>query len=329
MKTFAFASLSAALILGVAAQTSSSTTEIPSGISSGCQTFLSTLNTDSELASCTGPLLSSVKYYASNSSDSTAQLDTTLSELCTSSSSGTGGCDANLIRQRLTSFWQSCSTDLQAKNSELQAIYDSLYMITPLVDSICSKDSSGGYCLQTIAKAAASSVRTTRKRSLEYQLEDRDFEDAANELDERSREEKAEAIAQLLKRQSSSESLSGLENETNVTSTADTNAAFLFISSASPKSILCSDCSKLILASYIKFETSIPYGIGLRTSSILAPQSDIYKAAESECGHDFVYQVNVVANTTSFATVGAANSLRAGGITAIAAAAAVVGALVF
>lgn len=302
MKTFALAFIVANLALGSAAQNTTKSSNIPSGISAGCQSFLSTLNTDTELSACTQPLLSATKFYSSNSSDSTSQLDSTLADLCTpdssSSSTDAAGCDQNVIRTRLDQFWQNCHTDLQAKNAALQAIYDNLYLITPLVNSICSKDSSGSYCLKTIAKAAASST-TVARRSL-------DQED----------DEESETVAQLARRQS--DSLSGLENETNVTSTGNTNAAFLFISSSSPKSILCSECSQLILASYIKFETSIPYGIGLRTSEILAPQSDIYKAAKTDCGAAFVKQVNVVANTTAFAEVGASTALKAAGSFAVA-----------
>lgn len=308
MKTFALAFTVATLALGAAAQNTSTSSNIPSGISAGCQSFLATLNTDTELSACTQPLLSATKFYSSNSSDTTSQLDSTLADLCTpdanSSTTDAAGCDQNIIRTRLDQFWQNCHTDLQAKNAALQAIYDNLYMITPLVNSICSKDSSGSYCLKTIAKAAASSTRVTR-RSLD--------------------EEEGETVAELIKRQS--ESLSGLENETNVTSTGNTNAAFLFISSSSPKSILCSECSQLILASYIKFETSIPYGIGLRTSEILAPQSDIYKAAKADCGAAFVKQVNVVANTTAFAEVGASAALRAGSFAVASLALAATGAL--
>ena len=74
------------------------------------------------------------------------------------------------------------------------------------------------------------------------------------------------------------------------------------------------------MASYIKFETSIPYAIGLRTSEILAPQSDIYKAAKTDCGTDFVGQVNKIANTTQFAAVvsGAGGAGVKGGVVVLA-----------
>ena len=273
----------------VAAQSAAANVSaIPSNVSATCQTFLSTLNSDTQLDACTKPLLAATKYYSSNSTDSAAQLDSTLADLCSTNT----GCDANIIRQRLDEFWQNCHTDLQSNNAVVQAMYDNLYMITPLVNSICSKDQNNDYCLKTIAKAAASSSRVAKTRR------DLDEDEAEDE------EESTETVEELSRRQSTSAAnLGGLYNETETTGSANTNAAFLFISSSSPKSILCSRCTQLILASYIKFETSIPYAIGLRTSQILAPQSDIYKAAKTDCGHDFVAQVNKIANTTQFAAV--------------------------
>lgn len=307
MKSFSLStaagSLAATLLLlgssvaPVAAQTTTAAnvTAIPTNISASCQTFLGTLNSDAQLDACTKPLLAATKYYSSNSTDSSAQLDSTLTDLCSSNT----GCDANIIRQRLDQFWQNCNTDLQSKNDVVQAMYDNLYMITPLVNSICSKDNNNDYCLKTIAKAAASSQRTTSTNKTRRDLSEDDEEE-----EEEDEEEPEETVAELARRQSTTgENLGGLYNETVTTDTPNTNAAFLFISSSSPKSILCSRCAQNILASYIKFETSIPYAIGLRTSEILAPQSDIYKAAKTNCGLDFVAQVNKIANTTQFAAV--------------------------
>nr|CDI52502.1 conserved hypothetical protein [Melanopsichium pennsylvanicum 4] len=273
LSTAAFLLALSTSLAPVAAQ---NTTAIPSDVSATCSTFLSTLNSDAELDACTKPLLAATKYYSSNSTNSTTQLDSTLADLCSSNT----GCDADIIRQRLDQFWQNCQTDLQNKITAVQTMYDNLYMITPLVNSICSKDTNNDYCLKTIAKEAASSSNTSTTTTNARQ----------------------ETISELYKRQST-DNLDGLANETETTGTSNTNAAFLFISSSSPKSVLCSTCTQLILASYIKFETSIPYAIGLRTSDILAPQSDIYKAAKTHCGLNFVAQVNKIANTTQFAAV--------------------------
>ncbi|KAJ1029696.1 hypothetical protein NDA13_002939 [Ustilago tritici] len=316
MKSFILTTAAILLLAGssvapVAAQSNS--TSIPNNVSASCSTFLSSLNSDSQLDACTKPLLAATRYYSSNSTDSTAQLDSTLSELCSNNT----GCDSNIIRQRLDQFWQNCHTDLQSKNENVQAMYDNLYMITPLVSSMCSKDENEDYCLKTIAKAAASSQRVAR-RSLPTAKDDEQDEEAE------------ETVAQFEKRQS--ENLDGISNVADSTGHSNTNAAFLFISPTSPKSILCSQCTQNILASYIKFETSIPYAIGLRTSEILAPQSDIYKAAKTDCRAGFVAKVNEIANTTQFAAVvSGAESIMSGkkglGIMATVVASAVVAAV--
>lgn len=97
----------------------------------------------------------------------------------------------------------------------------------------------------------------------------------------------------------------------NITSAAlgASNIAFLFMRSTSDKSVLCSSCAKNIMASYISFETSIPYAIGLANSNILGNQASLYNSMESTCGAEFTTAINQVAGTTAFATVGGAGSL--------------------
>lgn len=63
------------------------------------------------------------------------------------------------------------------------------------------------------------------------------------------------------------------------------------------------------MASYISFETSIPYAIGLANSNILGNQAALYNSMESTCGAEFTTAINQIAGTTAFATVGGAGSL--------------------
>jgi hypothetical protein len=113
--------------------------------------------------------------------------------------------------------------------------------------------------------------------------------------------------------------------DSTVSSTsASNNIAFLFLQPTAKKEVLCSSCTKNILAAYIAFETSIPYAIGLANSDQLKGQSDLYKASQKECGKDFSKQINVVAGTTDFAKVSSALNLPvastvAAGLSAIAA----------
>lgn len=87
------------------------------------------------------------------------------------------------------------------------------------------------------------------------------------------------------------------------------NIAFLFLQPTAEKKVLCTSCTKNILARYIAFETSIPYAIGLANSQQLRGQSELYKAAKKTCGNDFTVGVNQIAGTTAFAEVDGAASV--------------------
>ncbi len=95
-------------------------------------------------------------------------------------------------------------------------MYDNLYMITPLVNSICSKDQNNDYCLKTIAKAAASSQRVPSTTKARRDLAD-DAED--QEEDDEEEDEADETVSDLVRRQSTTagENLGGLYNETETT----------------------------------------------------------------------------------------------------------------
>ena len=92
-------------------------------------------------------------------------------------------------------------------------------------------------------------------------------------------------------------------------SLSNSNIAYLFLQPTSDKSVLCSSCSKNIMAAYISFETSIPYAIGLSNSDILNGQSQLYSTMKSVCGDSFTTSINEVAGTTAFAAVGGANQV--------------------
>jgi len=93
---------------------------------------------------------------------------------------------------------------------------------------------------------------------------------------------------------------------------ASSNIAFLFLQPTADKEVLCGDCAKSILASYISFETSIPYGVGLSNSPILKGQSDLFKKAKKTCGKDWRPSVNLLAGTEAFTQVSGVKELLKG-----------------
>lgn len=178
-------------------------------------------------------------------------------------------------------------SEIKSQNSQVLAYYDVLYLLNPFREAICSKDDSGNYCLTTVA-----STNTSSRRSLDgdenEQVQARFFE-----------------LPEPLEKRQDSESVGSAAS--NATDSANLpNIAFLFLQPNADKSRLCSTCAQNILASYIKFETAVPYAIGLSNSRALSGQSALYKAAKSECGDKWAVKVNSVAGTTDFAKVAAA-----------------------
>jgi len=154
----AFATFSAA---GVMAQTSNTTTTttttslIPTDISQACSDFMTKLNSDSLIQTCTKPLLSATQFYANataaatnssataNTTSSATALTNSLSQLCDTNT----GCDSDLIRQYLSQFWTACDTEIRAKHVGVSDVYDVLYLLNPFHQAVCTKDDSNNYCV--------------------------------------------------------------------------------------------------------------------------------------------------------------------------------------
>lgn len=153
----------AALVTGAFAQS----TYIPSGISTGCSSFLTSLNTDSNLASCLNSLLATTSAF-SGSNATTSDVTNTLPKLCAQTSS----CSNTATRSSLTSFWNACTAELSGENANDQVLelYDLLYDFTPFRAAICTTDSNtGAYCVSSLANVTPASSK--RRRAL---LKERD-----------------------------------------------------------------------------------------------------------------------------------------------------------
>lgn len=271
--------------------TSSASTLIPTGISTGCSTFMTNLNADSSIKTCTSPLLSATEYYVNATSQGKTKSESTLQETLTRLCASNTGCDSSIIRSYLSQFWVNCHDEITAKNKGVQDVYDVLYLINPFREAICSKDDDGNFCLTTVA----TTTTTSSKRDLTVDDEHWALRRAhAEEILARQTTTTTGADASTSASDIDSGSLSG------------SNIAFLFLQPTAGKDKLCSACAQNILASYIQFETSIPYAIGLSNSDILKGQSDLYKAGKKECGEDWAKKVNAIAGTTDFAKVAGA-----------------------
>lgn len=249
---------------------------------------MTTLNADSSIKTCTAPLLSATNYYVNATSDSKEKSESALQDTLTQLCASNAGCDSAIIRNYLSQFWTNCMDEIKAKNKGVQDVYDVLYLINPFREAICSKDGDGNYCLTTV-----SSTSTDSKRDLSQQEEEHWALRRTHE-------------AQILARQTTGTDASTSASDIDSGSLSGSNIAFLFLQPTAGKDKLCSTCAQNILASYISFETSIPYAIGLSNSDVLSGQSDLYKAGKKQCGDDWAKKVNSIAGTTDFAKVAGA-----------------------
>ncbi|KAA1474132.1 hypothetical protein DENSPDRAFT_840681 [Dentipellis sp. KUC8613] len=251
MKSIAVVSALATVAL---AQSSGSNPLIPSGISSGCSSFLTQLNSDTSLASCTQPLVQASSEFAPGSNTtnpSSSTIQSALNNICGTSAA----CPDSTIRGQLANFYSACQAELTSSaNADVIRQYDVLYALQPLQQSVCAKDDSGRYCVISMSTSSSSS-----KRSL--------AQDA------------------VLERRDGSSQYAFVPN---VTTYRNKNILFLGLQPDSPSSLLCSSCSRSIMTAYMQFESSVPYAPGLPNSPLLGGQNDTYSAIQSQCGADFL-----------------------------------------
>jgi hypothetical protein len=249
------------LATAAAAQAASSNPYIPSDITSGCSSFLSTLNSDTSLTACTSSLISASSsfgpngnYSKSGSADKTA-VSSALSSICSSSTSNS--CSSSLITGKLASFYTACGAELtSAPNAQVKTIYDTIYTLEPLLASVCSKDDAGDWCVLSVnASSSAGDISSVAKRAA-----------SGNDDDD-------------------SKSSAYLPNASTINSN---NLLFLLLSGSLPKDSLCTTCTRNVLTSYISFEGKAAYAPGLAQSVLFSGQPKLYSDVVSTCGADFL-----------------------------------------
>lgn len=121
------------------------------------------LNSNDAIAACTAPLLTTVNSFHASSasasattfSSSSSQIQSALNDLCSAPA-----CDHGLVRALLGQFNGNCSAELQSSNQVVLGSYDALYVLSPLRDAVCSRDDSGGYCVDDIASRSMPTTST-------------------------------------------------------------------------------------------------------------------------------------------------------------------------
>jgi hypothetical protein len=278
---------------------------------------------------------------ANSSSDaSTASTVTsTLTQLCASST----GCSDELIRSYLSSFYSSCSAELidpNAYSKDVREIYDFLYVVNPFKGAVCSKN--GGTQRYCVLEIAASAVANASSPVVSGGLNSTTEAGASNSTASNStgivatfknfavtqdlfRPQVALAAANLvivqtantantLTRRFLSRFTPRAEGDSsadstiitpNTTTYLTTGIAYLFLQPNMSSSLLCTTCTKSILASYVAWESQVPYALGLASSPILGKQAALWNSVVSTCGSNFTDSIAAQAGVKSANSTGA------------------------
>lgn len=130
---------------------------IPSGISNDCSTFLSKLNANTSITSCTAPLISATAAFAPGSSASQGSVSNALTTLCASATAA--ACPEPMLRGVLAGFYAACGPELTSSlNADVVRLYDTVFMFTPFYDAVCAKNDAGQFCATQSSGAAGSAA---------------------------------------------------------------------------------------------------------------------------------------------------------------------------
>lgn len=328
---------------------------IPSNLTSSCTTYLHSLNVDAKFASCIQPLSNITALFnpeqgANNASAyATSDITRTLANLCSNSAIST--CPSSLVRSYLSQFYSACKVELQSNdngNAAVRDIYDFLYVVTPFRNAICTKNgASSKYCVLEIgssgvADEAGSTNATTSASSNGTSIADQvakanttsSFKSFAAQLtapemfaDIKSAAANLviytplNALGALSKRivapRGEAEDLAETIMTPNTTTFRTTSLTYLFLQPNMSSSILCTTCTKNVMASYVAWEANNPYGTGLGASPILGAQQALWESLEDTCGGNFTEAITQLAGvlTTNSSSVLASSAV--GGAAAV------------
>ncbi|KAF9221742.1 hypothetical protein BS17DRAFT_757119 [Gyrodon lividus] len=277
IRSFAIVSV----LISAALAQSSSNPLIPSGISSGCTSYFTSLNNDEGFASCTSPFTTALQEFAPGTNAinaTTANINTALNNLC--SSNAFNACPESTIRSQLSSFYAACSAELTSTpNQDVKRTYDSLYILMPLRQAVCSKDDNGKYCAAELSSSSGTvgnvdvvDPEESRKQVLLNQYLYSTPDGISPNVVARRRD-LSNTTAALIP---------------NTTTYQDTNLVFLFLEPSMNNTSLCTTCTRNIMTSYITFESNCPYAPGMSSTLLLSGQTALYNNITSKCGASFL-----------------------------------------
>jgi hypothetical protein len=186
-----------------------------------------------------------------------------LGNLCADSVSS--ACPDNYLRTQITDFWTYCTDELtKDKNNDIISLYETIYTMSPLRTSACSKDDSGTYCV--LASPGAGTNGSSSNINFASLLATLYTTTGAGALTRRGQT----AIVP------------------NMTTYQNNNLLFLFYNPNLDATTLCTTCARQVLSAYMNFESNVAYGPGLANSQLLANQPALYQAVEAKCPAGFL-----------------------------------------
>jgi hypothetical protein len=241
---------------------------IPQGISSGCSSFMTALDSDPQILSCTKAFTSTVNSFGVGSNPGTVTASTVTSALNTLSSS-LSACSESVIRSKLTDFYTACSNELTSSpNSDVIRAYDVLFVLSPFSQAVCTKDDSGNYCVLEVG-STSNTTNTLLSTSGSTDTSPTDDLWVALSSGNTRRDEEQVIIP-------------------NVQQFKNLNLVFLGLLPSLASAQLCQPCTRNILNQYIQFMSAIPYAPGIANSPLMSGETDLYNAVQQKCGAPFL-----------------------------------------
>jgi hypothetical protein len=250
----AVAAQAASSSASAAASSPTSNPYIPTGISDTCEQYLQAFNDDTDLATCTPTLLAASSAFAPGAPDAAGAskdaITSALTNMC--SPTTTSSCTQSLMAGKLAKFYAQCAQELRSQsNKQVMIIYDTAFALLPFLQSVCSKDDDGNFCvLSTNVSSSA-----------------------------------APAVASIARRDSSSGATAYIPNADTI---GAQNLLFLGLTGSEPKAQLCTTCTRNVLTNYVSFQGIANYGPGIQQSPLMGNEPTVYNKVVSTCGADFL-----------------------------------------
>ncbi|KAG8764012.1 hypothetical protein FRC12_008336 [Ceratobasidium sp. 428] len=225
--------------------------------------------------------------FTGSSSGSPSAVNKAMNNVCSSNA-----CSTSMLRSKLTEFKDACSDELTGENPNkiVAANYDTLYVLAPLKSALCSKDpATQAYCVLGTGSSGNS------KRSL---APSSDVLYARDHL-----------ANTFISRKRASQSVDVINPDTY----RNSHIMYLFASPDMNAGELCTECTSEILASYIRWESTVPHAMGVANSPTLSGQPEMWSAIQDKCPASFSTEINnsVAPDTSSASRVVAGSTITA------------------